>query len=336
VGQTWNALQATGHGGDTFLIGEFAPRGLSASASARRPQGLPGQFGQTKPLRFLRTVYCVDSSYRPLRGPAARAVGCPTTAAGASRFRAANPGLFNATGLADHPYPQNAPPTVELTRDPDIAPLPRLGNLERAIDRTLGTYGSHRHLPIYDTEYGYITHPSNQGAFPSPARAAYYLNWAEYLSWKQPRIVSTMQYLLYDPPLYPSVPGDGGFTSGLLFANGTPKPGYDAYRLPLYLPVTSAPRGRALEVWGCVRPARYGLLDTGEEQSAQIQFAPTSGGGYRTLQTVFVGDSGDCYFDVPLAFPSSGTVRLAYTYPLGPLGLAGTTVYSRTVAVTAL
>ncbi len=57
--------------------------------------------------------------------------------------------------------------------------------------------------------------------------------------------------------------GDGGFTSGLLFANGKPKPGYAAYRLPLFLPVTSARRGRSLEVWGCVRPARYAILGAG-------------------------------------------------------------------------
>jgi hypothetical protein len=335
VSQTWNALQATGHAGDTFLIGEFAPRGLSAHGTARRPQGLPGQFGQTKPLAFLRTLYCVDSRYRVLRGPAARAVGCPASAAGSRRFRASNPGLFQATGLADHPYPQNQPPTIELTRDPDIAPFPRLGNLERAIDRAQSAYGPHRQLPIYNTEYGYITHPSNTGAYVSPGKAAYYLNWAEYLSWKQPRVASTMQYPLYDPPLYPVVPGDGGFTSGLLFANGTPKPGYDAYRLPLYLPVTSARRGRALEVWGCVRPSRYALLDTFEPQPAQIQFAPASGGGYSTIQTVLIGDLDDCYFDLRLAFPESGTVRLAYVYPpaFGSVGFGGTTVYSRTVAV---
>jgi hypothetical protein len=334
VNQTWNALQATGHAGDSFLIGEFAPRGLSAHGTSQRPQGLPGLFGQTKPLAFLRTLYCVDARYHVLRGSAARAVGCPVGAAGSRRFRAANPGLFNASGLADHPYPQNAPPTIELTKDPDIAPFPRLGNLERAIDRAQGAYGPHPRLPIYNTEYGYITHPSNLGAFVSPTKAAYYLNWAEYLSWKQPRIASTMQYLLYDPPLYPVIPGDGGFTSGLLFANGTAKPGYDAYRLPLYLPVTSARRGRSLELWGCVRPARYGLLDTGEPQPAQIQFAPRSGGGYSTLQTVLIGDFDDCYFDVQVAFPSSGSVRLAYVYPFGSVGLAGTTVYSRTATVT--
>jgi hypothetical protein len=334
VGQAWNALQSTGHGRDTILFGEFAPRGMNAPATRRRPQGLPGQFAQTKPLQFLRTLYCVDAWNRVLRGAAARAVGCPSTASGSRRFRQSNPGLFEATGLADHPYPQNQPPTIDLSRDPDIAPFPRLANLERALDRLQRVYGSHRRLPIYNTEYGYITHPPNRGGYLSPATAAGDINWAEYLSWKQPRVASTMQYLLYDPPLFPLTPGDGGFTSGLLFANGRPKPTYAAYRLPLFLPVTVGRRGRALEVWGCVRPARYAIFDAGQQQTAQIQFAAGSGGGYRTLRTVLVSDPRDCYFDLRLAFPSSGRVRLAYTYPQGELGLAGSTVYSRTVSVT--
>jgi hypothetical protein len=334
VGQAWNALQATGHGTDRILIGEFAPWGLSLRGTPKRPQGLPGQFGQTKPLRFLRTLYCVDGSYRQLRGAAARAVGCPTTAAGSRVFRQRNPALFAATGLADHPYPHDQPPTIETSRDPDIAPFPRLPNLERAIDRVQQVYGSHRRLPIYSTEYGYITHPPNRGQFVSPATAAYYLNWAEYLSWRQPRVASTMQYPLFDPPANDTNKGDGGFTSGLVFADGREKPSYAAYRLPLYLPVTAARRGRALEVWGCVRPARYAILDAGSPQTAQIQFAPRSGGPFTTVRTVLVGDPDDCYFDVRMQFPATGTVRLAYTYPEGEIGSAGTTVYSRSVALT--
>jgi hypothetical protein len=335
VGQAWNALQATGHGADTILIGEFAPWGLSMRGTTRRPGGLPGDFGQTKPLIFLRTLYCVDSNYRPLRGSAARAVGCPTTAAGTRAFRRNNPGLFEATGLADHPYPHDQPPTIEPSRDPDIAPFPRLPNLERAIDRVQRVYGSDRKLPIYSTEYGYITDPPGHGAFVSPATAAYYLNWEEYLSWKQPRIASTMQYLLYDPPAAPKDQGGGGFASGLLFSSGRPKASYAAYRLPLFLPVTSTRRGRPLEVWGCVRPARYAIFDTGSPQSAQIQFAPFSK-PFSTVQTVTIGDPDNCYFDVHLAFPSGGWVRLAYTYPTVGTSpaLAGTTVYSRSVAVT--
>ena len=106
----WKALHATGHGHDTILIGEFAARGNGfRSPHPGQPQGLPGNYGQTKPLEFLRTLYCLDSSYRQLRGSAARAHGCPTNAAGSRRFRAQHPGLFSASGVGDHPYPGNGP-----------------------------------------------------------------------------------------------------------------------------------------------------------------------------------------------------------------------------------
>ena len=357
--QMWNALQTTGHGHDTILIGETAPLGLTGAARPGHPQGLPGNFGQTKPLQFLRTLYCVDSNYRELRGRAARAVGCPATAAGSRSFRRQNPALFHASGFADHPYPDNSPPTVEPSKDPDIAPFPRIPNLEGALDRLQRIYGSGKRFPIYDTEYGYITHPPNHDKFASPATAAYYINWAEYLSWKQPRVASTMQYLLYDPVFpYTAGTGDGGFSSGLLFSNGKPKPAYAAYRLPLYLPVTASRRGRSLEVWGCVRPARYAILGAdgsagtgsagtgsagtapvpGQSQAAQIQFARSGSGAFTTLRTVTINNPNNCYFDVRMGFPGSGTVRLAYTYPTNPLlmfppAVEGATVYSRSVAL---
>ncbi|MBV8217181.1 MAG: hypothetical protein JO325_01855, partial [Solirubrobacterales bacterium] len=200
AGQMWSGLLATGHGHDTILIGETAPQGLSGAANRTHPQGLPGDFGQTKPLQFLRTLYCLDSNHRELRGRAAAAVGCPTTAAGSRSFRRQNPVLFEASGFADHPYEfGNLPPTIETSTDPDIATFPRIPTLERELDRIQRIYGSAKHFAIFNTEYGYITHPPNRPNYVSPATAAYYINWAEYLSWKQPRIASTMQYLLYDP-----------------------------------------------------------------------------------------------------------------------------------------
>ena len=333
----WSSLLATGHGPstDTILIGEVAARGLSGRPTPSHPAGLPGDFGQTKPLIFLRTLYCVDSSYRELRGSAARALGCPTTAAGSRNFRAVNPGLFDATAFADHPYPDNnLPPTMDSSRDPNNAPFSRLANLERELDRLQQVYASPERFPIYDTEYGYITRPPNAKSYVSPATAAYYLNWAEYLSWKQPRVASTMQYLLYDPPPDATNQGDGGFSSGLLFSNGRPKPTYAAYRLPLYLPVSTAPRGQALEVWGCVRPARYAIFETGQPQRAQIQFAPRATGAYVPVQSVTVSIPSNCYFELRVRFPASGTVRLEYTYPAASPGVGGTTVYSRAAAVT--
>lgn len=80
-------------------------------------------------------------------------------------------------------------------------------------------------------------------------------------------------------------------------------------------------------MWGCVRPSRYAILDTGQPQTAQIQFARSPSTRFTTVHTVTVGDPDNCYFDVRVRFPGSGIVRLAYTY-------AGTTVTGRTVRVT--
>ncbi|MGI8904845.1 MAG: hypothetical protein ACR2IP_14600 [Solirubrobacteraceae bacterium] len=317
VDAAWTALHGTGHGRDTILIGETAPRGLDHPI---------GDFSGTKPLRFLRALYCVDSRQHQLRGYAAGARGCPTTAAGSRRFRAAHPGLFGASGFADHPYEQGVAPNTPTTSnprrfksDPDYADLPELPRLERLLDTLNRTYGSRTRFPIYSTEYGYATRPPDPGARISPATAADYINWAEYLSWRQPRVRSYMQYLLFDPP-------SGSFASGLELANGAHKATYDAYRLALYLPVTSSRRGRTLELWGCVRAAGFAALDTGAPQRVQIQFRPSSKGAFRT-STITIRNS-DGYFDVRQAFVKSGEVRLAWTDQTGAI------VHSRTVGIT--
>ncbi len=346
----WSGLQSTGHGRDTILIGNLDARGQQAPGSRSLPQGLPGNFAATKPLQFIRTLYCVSSTYKELRGGAAGLVGCPTSAAASRGFRAANPALFNASGFATHPYPVNLPPSMASSTDPDYTEFSELPLLASMLDRIQRVYGSGKRFPIYNNEYGYITNPPNHeltalnptSKFVSPATAAEYINWAEYLSWRNPRIASTMQYLLYDPN--PRLaPEYGGFASGLIFYGGVRKPGYDAYRMPLFLPTTTArSRRQSLEVWGCVRPARYAQLDTGAPQRGQIQFQRGSRGAFTTLRTVTITSSRG-YFDVHMSFPASGSVRLAWTYPsndpmLGP-GVhlnprEGDTVYSRTVRVT--
>jgi len=336
VNAGWSALSATGHGRDTILIGEFAARGIGPGGPTRHaPQGYPGNYGQTQPLQFIRTLYCVDSSYHQLRGSYAAARGCPTDAAGSRSFRSQNPGLFNASGVGDHPYPGNLPPNQDKSTDPDFATFPNLPKLARVLDRVNSAYGSRTHYPIYNDEYGYITHPPASSDWVSPATAAYYLNWAEYLSYRNPRIKSYMQYLLYDPQ---PVKGNGGFASGLLTSRRVQKPTYSAYRLPLYLPITSARRGRSLEVWGGARPAPFAQLDTRALQRVQIQFQRASRGAFTTINTVKVNRSNG-YFDIHIAFPASGTVRLAWTYPktdpfpfLPPSAL-GATVYSRHVQI---
>jgi hypothetical protein len=310
----WTALQTTGHGHDTVLIGEVAPAAVTTGAG-------PGNFNAMAPLRFLRALYCVDSAYRRLRGEAARLRGCPTTAAGSAAFDARNPGLFDASGFADHPYPQGLPPDTVTPDEPDFAELAEIPKLERVLDALQRVYGAHTTFPIYSTEFGYQTTPPDiESGTVSPQTAAVWLNWSEYLTWLDPRIRSYDQFLITDPPR-------GNFASGLETATGVPKPGFYAYRMPIYLPVTTTNRGHPLLVWGGVRPAYFARRDTHRPQRVKIQFRPASGARFQTVAAVNL-TSRYGYFDVKLVLPATGTVRTAWTYPHGPQ------VFSRAVAVT--
>ena len=311
----WNALHQTGHGGDTILFGETAPRGITSDDN-------PGNFSGMVPLRFLRALYCVDSSYRQLRGAAAAARGCPTTAAGSAGFRAAHPALFEASGFAAHPYPQGGlPPNFVIPDEPDYADLASLSRLEDTLDRVQSAYHSPTRFGIYSTEFGFQTNPPEKIIKTTdPGTAAYYMNLAEYISWRDPRVRSWDQYLLSDPPR-------GNFASGLKFADGKRKPSFFAYRMAILLPVTSAKRGQKLEVWGCVRPARYAKLETGKPQTARLEFRPGDGGPFRTIRTIEVKDPYG-YIDLRVAFPTSGSVRLAWSYPSGEV------IHSRAGTVT--
>jgi hypothetical protein len=326
VNAGYTGLRATGHARDTILIGELAAQGFEYGPYPKKSGGLPGNFGQTRPLLFIRELYCVNGAYQPLRGYAASSAGCPTNGGGSARFRRNNPGLFYASGFADHPYAQGGSPVGQGGNKPDYATFPDLGSLERTLDRVNGVYGSGKRYPIYNTEYGYITSPPKGRPYPSPAVAAYYINWAEYLSWKSGRIASTMQYLLKDPP--PTSGAYAGFASGLETYKGAAKATFGAYRLPVYMPRTNIGRGPA-EIWGDARPAPFMAADTKAAQKVAIQL------NGKTIDTVTVrGSTG--YFDVRVKFPTSGNVRLAYTYPKGdpflPVGY-GTTVFSRSFRI---
>jgi hypothetical protein len=319
VDAAWSAFQSLpDHAKNTILIGSLAARGASSGPRRGAPQGFPGNFATAKPLQFIRTLYCVDSRYRRLRGLVAALTNCPTTAAGSRRFRAAHPALFAAGGFADHPYPINRPPTRATSNDPDYTEFSQIPRLVAVLDRLQRGYGSRKRFPVYITEYGYITNPPNRSNhFVSSATAAVYDNWSEYLSWRSPRIATTMQYLLVDPNPSVGVPEFGGFASGLSYFGGRAKPigggrsMLDSYRMPLFMPSTSARRGRSLEVWGAVRPAHYLKSDTGRPQSARIELQPRSRGSFVVVATVPITDPRG-YFDKRVRFSSGGTVRLAW------------------------
>ena len=93
-----------------------------------------------------------------------------------------------------------------------------------------------------------------------PARQAAYLNQAQYLAWQDPRVGSLAQFLLVDSGPDRSYPrGSPGywstFQTGLAYHDGVHKPSFDAYRLPIFVPVPVVRPGTKTLVWGMLRAA---------------------------------------------------------------------------------
>jgi hypothetical protein len=301
VNDGYYGLAFSGHtiNNNTILIGETAPEGQDSG----------GFYTAMTPLPFLRDLYCVNARDKPLRGAGATALGCPTTGP-VKDFVDANAGLFDATGYAHHPYDFKKTPTAGQA-DPNDVPLANLGRLERFLNGTFHTYGVHRTIPIYFTEYGYETNPPDPHQVVSPAQQAAYLNESDYMAWRNPRVKSVAQFLLYDSapnPDYSPSQYDywDTFQTGLLFTNGTAKPAYAAYRMPIWLPSTHVKPGTRVLVWGQVRPA-----DALTTQPVTIQWKPGTG-AWRTLASADTGsDTG--YFTTHVRLPGSGYVRTVWT-----------------------
>jgi hypothetical protein len=314
----WTALQKTGHGSDTTLLGEIAPVGNVGAI-------FPGNFANMVPLRFVRALYCVGTDLKPLTGNAATLRHCPATAAASKQFAAQNPVLFHATAFSAHPYPQSLPPDESIpdgTDDVVLATLPKLFN---TLDRAQEDYGSHKQFDVYNTEYGYQTSPPDtQNGYVTPAKAAVWLNWSQYISWRLPRVLSYDQYSLQDPPPVPGKPYTR-FASGLVTYKGKQKPGWNAIRMPIWLPAAHQATGGATEVWGQVGPAK--TYPMSKRAPAAIQFQPSSGGAWKTVKTVSTKTS-EGYFDVKVGFSASGSVRISWTPP------SGASIVSRSTHIT--
>ncbi len=316
----WSGLHATGHGSDTFLIGETAPRGISTG-------GEPGELGGTKPILFLASLYCSTVAGKRLTGTAAKNEDCPSSA---STFRRENPALFDASGFAEHPYSQGVAPNLPTyacgqtfcwnattkKSDPYYADFAEIPRLESDLDKWNRANGSGKKYLIYNTEFGYWTPPSTAPHTLNTTTAAYYMNWAEYISYENPRIASYEQYQVYDP-------AGTAWTDGLFTVGGTPKATLNAWELPLYMPTVVASKPTSLTVWGAARPAVTDLSAYGQ---VQIQFAPLGATSYTTVENVPIKNVRG-YFDVKVPFTTSGTVRLAWTGGKAP-------IYSRLQAVT--
>jgi hypothetical protein len=305
VNAAWKGLSASGHGHDTILIGETA------------------NVGSVHPLPFVEDLYCVGRHYKPLSGRAAQAVGCPAKA-NRSKFMARNPGLFHITGYSHHPYGFDIPPNKPKPDKSEVT-LFNIGELEKVLNGIFGGYhqGSGGGIPLYLTEWGYVTNPPNPAYRTTLSEQAAWLDEGEYMTWREPYIKALAQFLLVDvKPYWPHptlTQWRGVFDSGLELPNGQPKPALKAYRLPIWLP--SAHPGRKVTLWGQLRPADHSGI-----QHGVIEFLRQGTSKWKRLQRVQTGSSeGFLLTHVSIGHP--GLVRLGWVSP------THTWYYSRSVTV---
>jgi hypothetical protein len=110
------------------------------------------------------------------------------------------------------------------------------------------------------------------------------------------------------------------FQTGLIMADGTRKPAYDAFRIPIWIP---SPRpGNRVAVWGELRPAQHDQL-----QYAVIDFRPKGSPTWTTLDEVQTS-SVEGYVLAHVHVPGPGAVRLDWLDPS-----TGDVEESRTVAI---
>lgn len=258
-------LLATGHGQDTILVGETAPKGLNVRGTTRA----------VKAGRFIRRLYCLDDHLQFLTGSAAEVRGCPT-ADQAATFAAQHPALFAYTGYAHHPYELIfSPATRPLDRD--FLTIANLGELSSLLRRIFLRYGKpipggSANVPLYLTEFGYQTNPPDPRGV-SPRRQQAYLDQSEYLTWRRSNVRTLSQFLLVDDT------DVQGFQSGLKDSGGTAKPALDTYRLPVFLPAKPS-KGR-LKVWGLARAA-----PNGERPTVTIELRRGAKGAWKAAKVV--------------------------------------------------
>src|SRR5580693_8055620 len=189
--------------------------------------------------------------------------------------------MLPAYGFADHAYTVGTP--FYRPSEPDDVTIGVLSRLSSALDKAAAAHAIPARIPIYVTEFGIQSVPNALGV--SAAKQAEYDAIAERIAYENPRVAAFSQYLLKDDPISGSEP-DASFQTGLEYYNGTAKPLY--YGWPIPLTVTKDRHGVAL--WGLVRPASAATKVTVLVQSKGAK-------RFHTLRTVTTDSLGYWSFD---------------------------------------
>jgi hypothetical protein len=249
-------LVAAGIAKPKVLFGETAPTGYDRVSRSL------GTLHDVAPLAFMREALCLNTHYVKSRS-------C---------------GPLQMSGYAHHAYTIAVAPSY-VTPGADNVTIGVLSRLSNALDRAAGAHAIPAHVPIYLTEFGVQSKP-NKYLGVSAAQQAEYDAMAERIAWSNGRVAAFSQYLLRDDPVGGApgasvTGGHTGFQTGLLYVNGTPKPLYYGWPLPL---TVSKVRG-GVSLWGLVRPAPGAT-------SVKILVRLKGSRSYRTLKTVSTNSLG--------------------------------------------
>lgn len=318
AGEAYKALSVTGHGGDTIIFGETAPKGSQRDRDISRPLDA---------LRFLRQLYCLDDNLQILKGTSAEVRNCPTDG-NAQAFVDNNPVLFKTSGYAHHPYELLLSPTKE-SGGADWVTIADLNDLQSELKRIYARYGQRtqdpRGVPLYLTEFGYQTPPDPISV--TFAQQAAYLNQSEFIAYKNRLVRTLAQFLLND-----DAPVAGAktardkyltFQSGLRSVNGKEKPSLKAYVTPIFIGPRAVKRGKSTRVWAGLRPA----TGTGPKQ-AQIQFRRKGSKKWRTVARRNAKPP-SFYLDTRVKVPGTGAMRILWQNGSRPTASRAITVRVR-------
>jgi len=272
-------LQAAGISHPKVLFGETAPTG-SDKVNARRE----GLLHDVAPLAFMREALCLSSKYK----------------------KSGSCGELQMTGYSHHAYTLPAGPSY-VPPEPDDVTIGALSRLSRALDLAADAHAIPAHLPIYLTEFGVQSKPNKYLGVPVSQQAEFDAI-SEHIAWSNPQVAAFSQYLLKDDPLggAPGASANGGtigFQTGLEYENGTPKPLYFGFPVPLVV----SKAGHGFSLWGLVRPA------TGVTK-ATVLVELKGAKHYRTLKTVTTNSLGYWGFS---SSTQGGHWRVRWTSPSG-------------------
>lgn len=277
---------------NTVLIG-----GTSAAGSTE-----PGR-GHVPPLEFLRTMACVDRYMRPLKVPECVGVG-----------------KLHADGYAHHPYSLRTSPATSAPNEDDV-PIADLDRFTNLIGKLYDLHRVDARWPLYVTEYGYETRPPDPYGRYTPEQQAAYLGWATFLAYRNSEIRMMAQFLLRDID-----DKESGFPessrrrwrdwqTGLLYADGRPKPAAQAFKIPLHAQLGYGSDGKPLVLlFGGVRPGNGRQIVRVERQDPVTGgWAPVDTTGSECdPDTGEFGTEGDGFFLRTAAWQGPSRYRLGW------------------------